>query len=115
MFTGVRIALFSLVHRLAENLKDDDQSAIPLIKYAIQEVFKWSRIACQCMEYFFARDPKVVGRIVCLFPFDSAWAAFTELSGKYGKDLSNELRWCRNAAARIEATGLPVFRIRGAI
>lgn len=115
VFTGVRVALFSLVRQLAEDLKDDDESAIPLLNYSIEESFKWSRVACQCLEYFFARDTKVAGKVLCLFPFDTAWSTFVELGEKYERDMTNELRWCQNAAERIEATGLPVFKVRSRI
>ncbi|KAE8454600.1 hypothetical protein EG329_000223 [Mollisiaceae sp. DMI_Dod_QoI] len=115
VFTGVRVALFSLVRQLAEELKDEDESAIPLLKHSVDESFKWSRIACQCLEYFFARDPKVAGKVLCLFPFDTAWSAFLELGEKYDRDMTNELRWCQSAAERIEATGLPVFKVRSRI
>ncbi|KAK0105638.1 hypothetical protein ONS95_004168 [Cadophora gregata] len=45
LFTGVRVALFSLVRQVAEVLKEDDPSAIPVLNFAIQESYKWSRIA----------------------------------------------------------------------
>lgn len=114
-FAGVRIALFSLVRQLAEDLKADDPSAIPVLNYSIDEMIKWSRIACQCVEYHFARDPSVAGRVLCLFPFDMAWNSFVELGEKYERDLRSELRWCQNAAERIEGTGLPVFKVRSRI
>jgi hypothetical protein len=114
-FTGVRIALFSLVRQLAEDLKADDASAIPVLNYSIDEMHKWSKIACQCVEYHFARDPNVAGRVLCLFPFDTAWNSFVELGEKYERDLRSELRWCQSAAERIEATGLPVFKVRSRV
>ncbi|KAH7390339.1 hypothetical protein BKA64DRAFT_710892 [Cadophora sp. MPI-SDFR-AT-0126] len=113
LFTGVRVALFSLVRQIAEELKEDDESAIPVLNFAIQEGYKWSRIACQCLEYFFARDQNVVGRVLCLFPFDAAWLTFTELSTTYKMNMATELQWCRATSERIKATGLPVFRHRG--
>ncbi|KAG4441841.1 hypothetical protein IFR05_002642 [Cadophora sp. M221] len=112
LFTGVRIALFSLVRQIAEVLKEVDESAVPVLNYAIQESYEWSRKACQCLEYFFARDQNVVGRLLCLFPFDAAWLTFTELSSTCEMDMSAELEWCTETSERIKATGLPVFAIR---
>ncbi|KUJ09400.1 uncharacterized protein LY89DRAFT_676194 [Mollisia scopiformis] len=115
VYTGIRVALFSLVRQLAEDLKAEDESAIPVLTYSIEESFKWSRIACQCTEYFFAREPNVAGKVLCLFPFDTAWSTFVELGENYDRDMTNELRWCQGAAERIEATGLPVFKVRSRI
>jgi hypothetical protein len=112
IYAGVRIELFALVRRLAEDLKEDDASALIILRGAIQEGFKWSRIACQCLEYFFTRERRVMGKVSCLFPFDSAWGTFAELSVKYDQNMSLELRWCQTTAERIEAIGLPVFRVR---
>jgi hypothetical protein len=115
IYTGVRIELFALVRQLAEDLKGDDESALLILRGAIEEGFKWSRIACQCLEYFFTRERRVMGKVSCLFPFDSAWGTFAELSTKYDQNMSLELRWCQTTAERIEAIGLPVFRIRHCI
>jgi hypothetical protein len=112
IYAGVRIELFALVRRLAEDLKCEDKSALLILRGAIQEGFKWSRIACQCLEYFFTRERRVMGKVSCLFPFDSAWGTFAELNVKYDQNMSLELRWCQTTAERIEAIGLPVFRIR---
>ncbi|KAH7311888.1 hypothetical protein BKA65DRAFT_542799 [Rhexocercosporidium sp. MPI-PUGE-AT-0058] len=112
LFTGVRVALFSLVRQIAEVLKENDESAIPVLNFAIQESYKWSRISCQCLEYFFARDQNVVGRLLCLFPFDTAWLTFAELSTSYKMNMSTELDWCTATSERIKESGLPVFAIR---
>ena len=112
LYIGVRIELFALVRQLAGDLKDDDTSAVLIFRGAIEEGFKWSRIACQCLEYFFTRERRVMGKVSCLFPFDAAWGTFAVLSEQYEQNMSLELRWCQTTAARIEATGLPVFRVR---
>jgi hypothetical protein len=116
LFTGVRVALFSLIRQLAEDLKgeedEEDESVLPVLDHAVRESFTWSRIACQCLEYYFARDRNVVGRTLCLFPFDVAWSTFLLLSKTYGMDMESELDWCAATRERIEATGLPVFTTR---
>jgi hypothetical protein len=112
IYAGVRVELFGLVRLLAEDLKEGDSSALVVLRGAIREGFKWSRITCQCLEYFFTRERRVVGKISCLFPFDSAWGTFADLSLKYDQNMSLELRWCQTTAERIEAIGLPVFRTR---
>ena len=112
LYAGVRIELFSLVRQIAADLNPHDESALLILKGAIREGFKWSRIACQCLEYFFTRERRVVGKVSCLFPFDSAWGTFIELHEMRGANMSLELRWCQMTAERIETVGLPVFRVR---
>lgn len=112
LFTGVRVALFSLIQQVAEDLKHEDDSAQPVLDNAVQESLEWSRIACQCLEYFFTCDQNVLGRPLCLFPFDVAWSTFAVLALRYGMDMKSELEWCRATSDRIVATGLPVFATR---
>lgn len=112
LYAGVRIELFSLVRQLAADLKPYDESASLILRGATQEGFKWSRIACQCLEYFFTRERKVMGKVACLFPFDCAWGTFVELQEERGANMSLELRWCQMTSERIRGEGLPVFRVR---
>ena len=112
LYAGIRIELFTLVRRLAHHLQPADDSALLILKGAIREGFKWSRIACQCLEYFFTRETRVMGKVNCLFPFDCAWGTFVELQEVVGADMRIELRWCQVTCERIKGTGLPVFRER---
>jgi len=112
LYAGIRIELFALVRRLATDLQAHDESASVILRGASQEGFKWARIACQCLEYFFTRERRVMGKVACLFPFDCAWGTFVELQEERGANMSMELRWCQNTAERIQGTGVPVFRVR---
>lgn len=112
LYAGIRIELFALVRRLAHHLQTVDDSALLILNGAIREGFKWSRIACQCLEYFFTRERRVMGEVNCLFPFDSAWGTFVELQEVVGADMRIELRWCQVTCERIRGTGLPAFRER---
>jgi hypothetical protein len=112
LYAGIRIELFTFARRLAHDLQPHDSSAPLILKGAMQEGFKWSRIACQCLEYFFTRERRVMGKVSCLFPFDCAWGTFAELQEVGGADMRIELRWCQGTAERIRGTGLPVFRER---
>jgi hypothetical protein len=112
LYAGIRIELFTLVRRLAHRLQPADDSALLILKGAIREGFKWSRIVCQCLEYFFTRERNVMGKVNSLFPFDCAWGTFVELQEVVGADMRIELRWCQVTCERIRGTGLPVFRER---
>jgi hypothetical protein len=111
---GVRVHLFDLIRQIAEDLSQYDKchdSAQLIVQAAISECLKWSRTACQCMEFFQAQKGKfkIVGRLVSLFSFDAAWDTFSRFSRTYSIDLEREVFWCRNTARRYDACGLPVL------
>jgi hypothetical protein len=113
-FCGVRVHLFDLIRQIAEDLSKHDEcynSAQLIVHVAVSECLKWSRIACQCMEFFQVQKSKfkIVGRLISLFPFDAAWDTFSRFSRTYGMDLHREVRWCQNMAKRYEAGGLSVL------
>jgi hypothetical protein len=113
-FCGVRVHLFDLIRQIAEDLSKHDEcynSAQLIVQAAVSECLKWSRIACQCMEFFQVQKSKfkIVGRLISLFPFDAAWDTFSRFSRTYGMDLHREVRWCQNTAERYEAGGLSVL------
>jgi hypothetical protein len=114
VYVAVRIALFSLARQLADDLKYVDETSRPILSSTIAESFKWSRIACQCIEHFFASGKMAAGKLECLLAFDCAWATFIILKQKYQMDMERELLWCTSTADRIAATGLPVFRVHQA-
>jgi hypothetical protein len=111
---GVRVHLFDLIRQIAEDLSKHPEcydSAQLVVRDAISECLKWSRIACQCMESFQVHKSefKMVGRLNSLFPFDAAWDTFSRFSRTYGMDLPQEVRWCHNLAKRYDAVGLPIL------
>jgi hypothetical protein len=112
LYAALRVALFSLVRQLAEDLKDEDESSWPVLRGAIGESFKWSRIACQCLEFYFATGRIVMGKIYCLLAFDCAWATFIELKEKHQMDMEHELLFCKSAADKLATDGLPLFKLR---
>jgi hypothetical protein len=111
---GVRVHLFDLIRQIAEDLSKHSEcydSAQLIVREAISECLKWSRIACQCMESFQVHKSKfkIAGRLNSLFPFDAAWDTFSKLSRTYGMDLRQEVFWCHHLAKRYDAGGLPIL------
>ena len=109
---GVRVHLFDLIRQIAEDLSkyvECHDSAQVILKAAISECLKWSRAACQCMEFVEAQKSKFKVSLISLFPFDAAWDTFSRFSKVYGMDLRQEVRWCQNVASKYDARGLPVL------
>jgi hypothetical protein len=110
-YTGVRIQLFNLIRAVSNELILHDDTAKIISDLANTESFNWSRSACQCFEFFYSGNRKVMGKLTCLFPFDAAWETFAR-ADKEGEEVARELNWCKTTAMRVTEMGLPVLRWR---
>jgi hypothetical protein len=110
-YTGVRVQLFNLIKAASNQLSLYDSSAKAISDSADIESLNWSRNACKCVEFFYAGNKRVVGKLMCLVPFDSAWETFVRAE-KEGHDVARELDWCMTTALRVTEMGLPVLRWR---
>jgi hypothetical protein len=98
LFAGVKVTVEVLLLQHLQEAKQYDASPYtPLIEKA-NESFSWARIVCQCLEYFFAHDRRIVGNGFALYSFAAAWQTFAELNRKHDMDLEMELSWCKETA-----------------
>lgn len=111
LYTGVRVQLFNLIRAVSNELILHDNTAKIISDLAKTECLSWSRSACQCFEFFYSGNRKVMGKLTCLFPFDTAWETFTR-ADKEGEEVARELNWCKTTAVRVTEMGLPVLRWR---
>jgi hypothetical protein len=72
------------------------------LKDKVDESLNWSRIVCQCLEYFFASDRRVVGNGFAIYAFAAAWENFTRLSVDHGMNMAKELDWCQEVANKLK-------------
>lgn len=110
-YTGVRVQLFNLIRAVSNELILYDNTAKIISDLANTECLGWSRSACQCFEFFYSGNRKVMGKLMCLFPFDAAWETFVR-ADKEGEEVARELNWCKTVAVRVTEMGLPVLRWR---
>jgi hypothetical protein len=110
-YTGVRVQLFNMIRDVSNQLALHDNSAKAISDLASNECLTWSRGACQCFEFFYAGNKKIVGKLICLFPFDSAWETFLRADNQ-GQELARELDWCKTTAQRVTEMGLPILKWR---
>lgn len=114
LYTGIRIKLANLMIDLFDQLAMFD-TAYSLAAQGVRfSCLTWARLSCRCHEYFYRPEAMGTGRIICLFPFDAAWQSFVRLQSDLDGsiDLSQELRWCRNAAERFYALDVPMISWR---
>jgi hypothetical protein len=112
MYTAVRIHVASLIASVSDDLIFREPHTGVRPQAAVLEAFRWSRIACQCLEFFHTGKPKVSGRIVTLWPLETAWELFSRLQADKSIDVSQEMAWCQRTAERLSSTGIPPFQWR---
>jgi len=112
MYTAVRIHVATLIASVSDDLLSREPQMDVRPQAAMLEAFRWSRIACQCLEFFHTGKPKISGRIVTLWPLDTAWELFSRLEADKSVQASKEMAWCQRAAERLSSTGVPPFRWR---
>ncbi len=112
MYTAVRIHVAALIANISDEILLRAPAADVHPSSAILEALRWSRLACQSLEYFHTGEPKVAGRIVTLWPLETAWELFGRLQMEGSVDVSREIEWCRSAAERHASLGIPPLQWR---
>lgn len=101
-FAGVKLTVELLWMQLVREAAHHDLSPSTDLMEKASESFSWARTVCQSMEYFFARERRVVGNGLVLYAFTAAWDTFLELSRNHDMDLQIELDWCKEIAKKLE-------------
>lgn len=112
MYTAVRIHVADLIANISEEILTLEPAADVRPSTALLGALQWSRLACRCLEFFYSGKPKYTGRIVTLWPLETAWEFFTRLQAEGFVDVDREIAWCRSAAERHVALGIPPFQWR---
>jgi len=67
-----------------------------------------ARRICSAFEYFFEEDKKRIGRMVALFPFETAYRTFKKhASDGDGNDCRRELLFCEMVNEKLHSEGIP--------
>lgn len=112
MYAAVRVHVACLLASVSEEILSREPTANVHPSSCTLEALRWSRLACQSLEYFDTGLPKVAGRIVTLWPLETAWEFFGRLQREDSVDVSQEIAWCRSAAAKYATLGIPPFQWR---
>lgn len=112
MYTAVRIHVASLLASVSEEILSREPTAEVHPSSHTLDALRWSRLACQSLEYFDTGLPKVAGRIVTLWPLETAWELFCRLQREASVEISQEIAWCRSVAAKYATLGIPPFQWR---
>ena len=101
-FAGVKLTVEVLWMQLIREAAEHNLSPSTTLMEKASESFSWARTVCQSVEYFFARERRVVGNGHVLYAFAAAWDTFLELSRNHDMDLQIELNWCKETAKKLE-------------
>lgn len=112
VYTAVRIHVAALIASVSEDILSRDPTADVHPELGVLEALRWSRLACQCLEFFHTGKLKLTGRIVTLWPLETAWEFFTRTQSERSMDLTTEIAWCRSTAEELASMGIPPFQWR---
>lgn len=112
MYTAVRIHVASVIANVAETVVSLGAEASVDPSMAVQQALRWCRIACQCLEFFHTSHSEFRGRVITLWPLETAWELFSRLHSEGSIDMSRETTWCRSAAERLALVGIPPYQWR---
>ncbi|EXJ70217.1 uncharacterized protein A1O5_06285 [Cladophialophora psammophila CBS 110553] len=112
MYTAARIHVATLVADVSDEIIWRVPTADIHSSSAVREALQWARLACQSLEYFRTDRSKAAGRIVTLWPLETAWELFVRVEAEGSVDVSQEIAWCRSAAEQQANLGIPPFKWR---
>ena len=112
MYTALRIHVASFMATVSEEIHSLKHEAWVDPNMAVQQALYWCHIACQCVESFHVTAADSGGRIVSLWPLETAWELFSRLGTEKSMDMSKETAWCRSVAERLALLGIPPYRWR---
>ncbi|KAK5223584.1 hypothetical protein LTR72_004970 [Exophiala xenobiotica] len=112
MYTAVRLHVAVLIAAVSEDILVREPNAEVHPELAVAEALRWSMLACQCLEYFHTGRLKLAGRIVTLWPLETAWEFFVRAQAERSMNLSKEAAWCRSTAERLSKMGIPPLQWR---
>lgn len=112
MYTALRIHVASFMASVSEEIYSLKHEAGVDPSKAVQQALHWSRIACQCVEFFHISSSISGGRIASLWPLETAWELFSRLGTEKSMDMSKETAWCRSVAEGLSLVGIPPYQWR---
>ncbi|KAL6240789.1 hypothetical protein RBB50_012353 [Rhinocladiella similis] len=112
MYTAVRVHVAALIAAVVHDILIREPTADVEREPAVLEALRWSRTACQCLEFFHTGKVKFAGRIVTLWPLETAWEFFMKSQAEGVLNLSKEVAWCRGMAEKLSNMGIPPFQWR---
>lgn len=69
----------------------------------------WSARAIRCVNAFDVLEPRTIGKLVCLFPLEMAWAPRHHLKRSHDAECEEPIRRCEELALEFKKKGLPAL------
>lgn len=101
-YVGLKITVENLLVQVIRESKKYEYSPDRALRDKVKESYNWSRVVCQCLEYFFERGRNLAGEAFALYSFTAAWENFTRLGRHHGLNMERELSWCRETANKLK-------------
>jgi hypothetical protein len=113
-YYAFKIYLNQMIIDIVEDLAFQGEPVPGIRSQAKDQALEYARRICRSLPYCFGKDKGALGKLISMFPFDSAWQTFLranddpELETDYGR----EVDFCRSMARRYEKAGITLFRQR---
>jgi hypothetical protein len=113
-YYAFKIYLNRMVIDIAEDLALQGQPISDVRSEATNQTLEYARRICHSLPYYFDKTKGMLGKLISMFPFDSAWQTFIRANDdqELDADYSREVDFCRSTARRYQEMGITLFRQR---
>lgn len=113
-YYAFKIYLNQMVIDIAQDLALHGEPTSDMVSESKDQALEYARRICRSLPYCFDMKKGVLGKLVSMFPFDTAWRTFVSANNDSGlcADYSREVDFCRSTALRYRRLGVTLFRER---
>jgi hypothetical protein len=113
-YYAFKIHLYQMIIDIAEDLALLGRSISAIRLEATNQALEYARRICRSLPYCFEKKKGALGKLISMFPFDSAWQTFVRANEdpELDADYSREVEFCRSTALQYQKMGITLFRQR---
>ena len=113
-YYAFKIYINQMIVDIADDLAIQGESVSAIRSEATKQSLEYARRVCRSLAYCFDKDKGALGKLISIFPFDSAWQTFIRAGDdpEFDNDCSREVDFCRSMALRYQQMGITLYRQR---
>ena len=113
-YYAFKIHLNRMVIDIANDLATWGEPVPAIQLEATKQCLEYAKRICRSLPYCFDKDKGSLGKLISMFPFDSAWQTFIRANNDpyQATAHSREVDFCRSTALRYRQNGIPLFNER---
>ena len=113
-YYAFKIHLNRMTVDIADDLATWGEPVSAIQTEATKQCLEHAKRICRSLPYCFDKDKGSLGKLISMFPFDSAWQTFIRANNDpyQAADHSRDVDVCRSTAIRYRQNGIPLFNER---